>query len=89
MRVILNDMGTEHALFPTQPRSRLPAAPPRIGEQQPVSDGSIFVIFLVVMIGVSAILALMFRLWPRYGSVDAAIEASDRVIEQLDASSGP
>lgn len=50
-----------------------------------MSDGGIFVTFLVVMIGISAILALMFRLWPRYGSVDAAIEASDRVIEQLDA----
>jgi hypothetical protein len=49
-----------------------------------MSDGSIFVTFLVVMIGVSAILALMFRLWPRYGSVDAAIAASDRVIELLD-----
>lgn len=49
-----------------------------------MSDGSIFVTFLVIMIGISAILALMFRLWPRYGSVDAAIEASDRVIKQLD-----
>ncbi len=49
-----------------------------------MSDGSLFVTFLLVMIGASAILALMFRLWPRYGSVDAAIEASDRVIEQLD-----
>ncbi len=49
-----------------------------------MSDGSILVTFLAVMIGVSAVLALMFRLWPRYGSVDAAIEASDRVIEQLD-----
>ncbi len=49
-----------------------------------MSDGGIFITFLVVMIGVSAILALTFRLWPRYGSVDAAIEASDRVIEQLD-----
>jgi len=49
-----------------------------------MNDGSIFITFLVVMISVSAILALMFRLWPRYGSVDAAIEASDRVIKQLD-----
>jgi hypothetical protein len=49
-----------------------------------MSDGGIYVIFLAIMIGVSAILALMFRLWPRYGSVDAAIEASDRVVEQLD-----
>jgi hypothetical protein len=49
-----------------------------------MSDGSIFITFLVVMISVSAMLALMFRLWPRYGSVDAAIKASDRVIEQLD-----
>ncbi len=53
-----------------------------------MSDGSLFVTFLVVMIGASAILALMFRLWPRYGSVDAAIEASDRVIKQLDEPSG-
>lgn len=49
-----------------------------------MSGGSIFITFLVVMIGASAILALMFRLWPRFGSVDAAIEASDQVIAQLD-----
>ena len=49
-----------------------------------MSGASIFITFLVVMIGISAILALMFRLWPRYGSVDAAIEASERAVEQLD-----
>lgn len=54
-----------------------------------MSDGNLFITFLVVMIGVSVILALMFRLWPRYGSVDAAIEASDRMIQQLDEPSAP
>ncbi len=49
-----------------------------------MSDSGIYITFLVVMISVSAILALMFRLWPRYGSVDAAIEASERAVEQLD-----
>jgi hypothetical protein len=52
-----------------------------------MSDGGIFITFIVVMIGISAILALIFRLWPRYGSVDAAIKASDRAVEQLDAPS--
>ncbi len=49
-----------------------------------MSGSSIFVTFLVVMISVSAILALVFRLWPRYGSVEAAVEASERAVEQLD-----
>lgn len=49
-----------------------------------MSGGSIYITFLVVMIGISAILALMFRLWPRYGSVDAAIKASERAVERLD-----
>ncbi len=49
-----------------------------------MSDGGIFITFIVVMISISAILALMFRLWPRYGSVDAAIEAAEHAVEQLD-----
>jgi hypothetical protein len=50
-----------------------------------MATGSILVTFASVCIGVSIILALVFRFWPRYGSVTAAVERADHLLEQLDA----
>ena len=45
----------------------------------------ILVTFLSICVGASVIIALLFRFWPRYGSVDAAVERSDRFLEQMEA----
>ncbi len=49
-----------------------------------MSAGGILLTFAIIVIGISAILALVFRFWPRYGSVEAAVEQSDHVLEQLE-----
>ena len=49
-----------------------------------MSAGGIILTFAMATIGISAILALVFRLWPRYGSVEAAIEQSDAALEELE-----
>jgi|GEM_PF-1641419 len=49
--------------------------------------GGILLAFASICIGASVILALVFRFWPRYGSVTAAVEASDHAVEHLDATS--
>lgn len=51
-----------------------------------MSAGTILLTFAVVFIGSSAILALVFRLWPRYGSVEAVIEQSDRMLTEMEPS---
>lgn len=45
----------------------------------------ILLAFLSICIGVSVIIALLLHFWPRYGSVNAAVERSDRFLEQMDA----
>ena len=45
----------------------------------------VWLTFFSVCIGASAILALLFHFWPRYGSVNAAVERSDRFLEQMEA----
>ena len=45
----------------------------------------ILLMFFGVCIGVSIIIALLFHFWPRYGSVNAAVERSDRFLEQMEA----
>jgi hypothetical protein len=51
--------------------------------------GGILLTFAGVCIGVSVIIALLFRFWPRYGSVAAAVERSDHLLEQMEAPSAP
>ena len=46
--------------------------------------GEILLTFAVVCIGVSVIIALLFRFWPRYGSVAAAVERSDHLLDQTE-----
>ena len=52
-----------------------------------MSGGQIILTFAGIIIGASAILALAFRFWPRYGSVEAAIEDSNRALERLEPAS--
>jgi len=47
--------------------------------------GGILLTFVGVCIGTSIIIALFFRFWPRYGSVAAAVERSDHLLEQMEA----
>ncbi|MGE3536101.1 MAG: hypothetical protein AB7N91_01545 [Candidatus Tectimicrobiota bacterium] len=49
-----------------------------------MSTGAILLTFAGVCIGVSAIIAVLFRFWPRYGSVTAALDSSDRYVAQMD-----
>ena len=46
--------------------------------------GEILLTFASVCIGASVILALLFRFWPQYGSVSAAVERSDQLLEQME-----
>ncbi len=50
-----------------------------------MGTGGIMATFAGVCIGVSVILALLFRCWPRYGSVTAAVEQADHLLAQMDA----
>ena len=47
--------------------------------------GGILLTFLSICIGASVIIALLFHFWPRYGSVNTAVERSDRFLEQMEA----
>jgi hypothetical protein len=49
-----------------------------------MSPGAILVTFAVVVVGASLIIALLFHFWPRYGSVDAAIDEADHAFEELE-----
>jgi hypothetical protein len=52
-----------------------------------MQTGWILLTFAGVCVGASVILALLFRFWPRYGSVAAAVERSDHLLEQMEAPS--
>ncbi|HEY7711794.1 MAG TPA: hypothetical protein VIG57_17395 [Candidatus Entotheonella sp.] len=49
-----------------------------------MGTGGVILTFAIILVAASAILALVFRLWPRYGSVEAAIEESDHELEKLE-----
>lgn len=50
-----------------------------------MSTGGILLTFAGVCIGASLIIALLFRFWPRYGSVEAAITRTDHVLDDMDS----
>jgi len=54
-----------------------------------MQTGWILLTFAGVCVGASVILALLFRFWPRYGSVAAAVEHSDHLLEQMEAPPAP
>jgi hypothetical protein len=49
-----------------------------------MSAGAVLLTFALVVIGVSAILAWVFHLWPRYGSLEAVIKQSDRMLAEME-----
>lgn len=44
----------------------------------------ILLTFFSICIGASVIIALLLHFWSRYGSVNAAVERSDRFLEQME-----
>ena len=40
--------------------------------------------FAVICLGASLGLAILFRFWPEYGSVEAALERSDDLVAQVE-----
>jgi hypothetical protein len=53
-------------------------------EERAMSAGGILLTFISVCVGASLIIALLFRFWPRFGSVEAAIEYTDRVLDDIE-----
>ena len=49
-----------------------------------MQTGWILLTFAGVCVGASVILALLFRFWPRYGSVAVAVERSDHLLDQME-----
>jgi hypothetical protein len=49
-----------------------------------MSPGGILLTFAIVCIGASLLIAVVFRFWPRFGSVEAAIEHTDRVLDRME-----
>jgi hypothetical protein len=49
-----------------------------------MSTGGILLTFTIVFIVVSLIVALLFRFWPGFGSVAAAVEYTDDVLEKME-----
>lgn len=50
-----------------------------------MSTGGILLFFASIFVGVSIVLAVLFRFWAQYGSVAAAVEQSDRFLERLNS----
>ena len=50
-----------------------------------MSPGGILLTFAIVCVGASLLIAVVFRFWPRFGSVEAAIERTDRVLDDIEA----
>ncbi len=49
-----------------------------------MTTGMLLTIFAVICLGASLGLAILFRFWPEYGSVEAALERSDDLVAQME-----
>ena len=49
-----------------------------------MTTGVTLTIFTVICLGASLGLAILFRFWPEYGSVEAALERSDDLVAQVE-----
>jgi hypothetical protein len=49
-----------------------------------MSAGGVLLTFTIVLVVVSLIIAVLFRFWPGFGSVAAAVEYTDGVLEQME-----
>ena len=50
-----------------------------------MTTGVVLTVFGVVCVGASLGLAIMFRFWPEYGSVEAAVKRSDDMVAELES----
>ena len=50
-----------------------------------MTTGVLLTIFGVVCLGASLALAIAFRFWPAFGSVEAALERSDHLVAELES----
>ena len=50
-----------------------------------MTTGVILTVFAVICLGASLGLAIMFRFWPEYGSVAAAVERSDDMVAEMES----
>lgn len=50
-----------------------------------MTTGVTLTIFAVICLGASLGLAILFRFWPGYGSVEAALERSDDLVSEMEA----
>jgi len=53
-------------------------------EPKAMNAAGILVTFAGVLVGASVIIAVLFRYWPRYGSVEAAVASTDQVLDQME-----
>lgn len=49
-----------------------------------MTTGVTLTIFAVICLGASLGLAILFRFWPGYGSVEAALERSDGLVAEIE-----
>lgn len=49
-----------------------------------MTTGVVLTIFAVICLGTSLGLAIAFRFWPGYGSVEAALEHSDDMVAKME-----
>ena len=50
-----------------------------------MTTGVMLTVFAVICLGASLGLAIMFRFWPEYGSVEAALERSDEMVAEMES----
>ena len=50
-----------------------------------MTTGVMLTVFAVICLGASLGLAIMFRFWPEYGSVEAAVERSDDMVAEMES----
>ena len=49
-----------------------------------MTTGVTLTIFAVICLGASLGLAILFRFWPEYGSVEAVLEHSDNLVAEME-----
>ena len=52
-----------------------------------MTTGAALLTFVIILFGASVLIALLCRMWPRYGSVAEAVKRSDDYLEQMEVSS--
>ena len=50
-----------------------------------MTTGVLLTVFAVICLGASLGLAIAFRFWPEYGSVEAAVKRSDDLVAEMES----